>query len=88
MYEIVFYNLGLRLSFSELQVTVLDLLSLAPSHMRPSSIDFLWEFKIVCKYLEIGATLPLFFYYFHLQVRVSDGQFGRVVRMGLLEIVE
>ena len=32
----------------------------------------------MCDYVKIGATVPLFFYYFHIQVSRTDGQWGWV----------
>ena len=35
-------------------------------------------FEIVCDHLKIGATIPLFFYCFHIQRSKVDGKWGWV----------
>ena len=67
MYEIVFCEMGLRLPFSDFEVAVFWHLRVALSQLHPNEIAFMRAFEIVCDYLKIGATIPLFFYCFHLQ---------------------
>ena len=66
MYEIVFRDLGLTLPFSDFQAGVFCHLNMAPSQLHPNSISFLRAFELTCRFLRIGATIPLFFRVFHL----------------------
>ncbi|XP_058768787.1 uncharacterized protein LOC131642566 [Vicia villosa] len=67
MYEFVFKEAGLRLPFTHLQRSVFSWLRLCPSQLHPNALAFLRAFEVVCGYLEVEATLPLFFRVFHLQ---------------------
>ena len=71
VFDIWFRELGFRLPFTDLQVGIFDHLRLAPSQLHPNVIAFIRAFEIVCEYLKIGVTLPLFFHIFCLQ-RSSD----------------
>lgn len=71
MYEFVFKEVGLRLPFTQLQKDVFRWLQLAPSQLHPNAIAFLREFEIVCAFLEVDPSLPLFIRVFHLQ-RLRD----------------
>ena len=75
VFDIWFMELGFRLPFTDLQVAIFDHLRLAPSQLHPNAIAFIRAFKIVCEYLEIGATLPLFFdiFYLHQGSYKTDG---------------
>ena len=74
MYEIAFKDLGLKLPFSDFQVGVFNHLELAPSQLHPNSIAFLRAFELTCRFLRIGATIPLFFRVFHLQRQSRGGR--------------
>ena len=78
VYEYVFKEMGLRLPFSDFQMSVLNHLDLAPSQLHPNSFAFIRAFELTCEYLNIGATLPLFFNVFHLQRQAVQGKFGWV----------
>ena len=65
MYEIAFKDLGLQLPFSDFQVGVFSHLGLAPSQLHPNSLAFIRAFELTCRFLRIGATIPLFFRVFH-----------------------
>ncbi|MCI22158.1 hypothetical protein A2U01_0043334, partial [Trifolium medium] len=67
MYEFAFKELGFRLPFSDLAAGVFGWLKLAPSQLHPNSLAFIRAFEIVCEYLEVEPTLPLFFRVFKLQ---------------------
>ena len=67
MYEIVFKDLGLRLPFNDFQMEVFNHLNLAPSQLHPNVISFIRAFELTCRFLRIGAMIPLFFMVFHLQ---------------------
>ena len=70
--------MGLRLPFSEFQMSVLSHLDLAPTQLLPNSFAFIRAFELTCEYLKIGITLPLFIHVFHLQRQTVQGQFGWV----------
>ena len=74
MYEIIFRDLGLRLPFNDFQVEVFNHLNLAPSQIHPNAIAFLRAFELTCRFLRIGATIPLFFRVFHLQRQSRGGK--------------
>ena len=74
MYEIVFRDLGLKLPFNDFQAGVFFHLNLAPSQLHPNSIAFLRAFELTCRFLRIGATIPLFFKVFHLQRQCRGGR--------------
>src|SRR4051812_6999693 len=79
MYEFVFKEVGLRLHFTCLQRSVFSWLRLCPSQLHPNAFAFLRAFEVVCGFLEVEATLPLFFRIFHLQrLRDSDGKWSWV----------
>src|ERR1051325_5239667 len=67
MYEFAFREAGFRLPFTGFQTGVFTWLNLAPSQLHPNALAFMRAFEIVCRYLDIGATLSLFFRIFHLQ---------------------
>ncbi|MCI21342.1 hypothetical protein A2U01_0042509, partial [Trifolium medium] len=67
MYEFAIKELGFGLPFSNLATGVFGWLKLAPSQLHPNSLAFIRAFEIVCEYLEIEPTLPLFFRIFKLQ---------------------
>ncbi|MCI11830.1 hypothetical protein A2U01_0032932, partial [Trifolium medium] len=71
MYEFAFKELGFRLPFSDLATGVFGWLKLAPSQLHPNSLAFIRAFEIVCEYLEVEPTLPLFFRIFKLQRQPS-----------------
>ena len=74
MYEIAFKDLGLKLPFSDFQVGVFNHLELALSQLHPNSIAFIRAFELTCRFLRIGATIPLFFRVFHLQRQSRGGR--------------
>ena len=78
MYDIVFREMGLRLPFSNFEVSVFRNLRIAPCQLHPNDIAFMRVFEIVCDHLKIGATIPLFFYVFHLQRSKVNGKWGWV----------
>src|SRR4051812_48976054 len=61
MYKFVFKEVGLRLPFTHLQRSVFGWLRLCSSQLHPNAFAFLRAFDIVCGFLEVEATLPLFF---------------------------
>ncbi|MCI22712.1 hypothetical protein A2U01_0043888, partial [Trifolium medium] len=67
MYEFAFKDLKLRLPFSELGVGVFGWLDLAPSQLHPNSLAFIRAYDLLCEYLEVRPTVPLFFRVFKLQ---------------------
>ena len=67
MYDIAFCVPGFRLPFTNFKVADFQHLQVAPSQLHPNGTVFVRAFQIVCEYLRIGATIPLFFYFFHIQ---------------------
>ena len=67
MYEFAFREAGYRLPFTDFQEGVFCHLALTPSQLHPNALAFIRAFELVCRYLEIGATVDLFFCIFQLQ---------------------
>ena len=67
MYEFAFREAGYRLPFTDFQGAVFSHLALTPSQLHPNALAFIRAFELVCRYLEIGATVDLFFCIFQLQ---------------------
>ncbi|CAJ2641455.1 unnamed protein product [Trifolium pratense] len=74
MYEIAFKHLGIRLPFTDLEVSIFRHLRLAPSQLHPNSLAFIKAFEKTAEYLGLGPTLPLFFYHFGLQRSCPRGE--------------
>ncbi|PNX87460.1 hypothetical protein L195_g043549, partial [Trifolium pratense] len=74
MYEIAFKHLGVRLPFSDLEVSIFRHLHLAPSQLHPNSLTFIRAFEMTAEHLGLGPTLPLFFYHFGLQRSCPRGE--------------
>ncbi|CAJ2637853.1 unnamed protein product [Trifolium pratense] len=74
MYEIAFKHLGIRLPFTDLEVSIFRHLHLAPSQLHPNSLAFIKAFEKTAEYLGLGPTLPLFFYHFGLQRSCPRGE--------------
>ncbi|GAU44750.1 hypothetical protein TSUD_246430 [Trifolium subterraneum] len=67
MYQIAFEHMGLRLPFSDLEVTIFNHLELCPSQLHPNYLAFIRAFEIVAAYLELVPTISLFFHLFGIQ---------------------
>ncbi|CAJ2667127.1 unnamed protein product [Trifolium pratense] len=75
MYEMAFKELGFRLPFNDLEAGIFGRLRVAPSQLHPNSLAFIRAYQILCRYLEVEATVALFFYIFQIQrQRVGDRQ--------------
>ncbi|CAJ2673581.1 unnamed protein product [Trifolium pratense] len=75
MYEMAFRELGFRLPFNDLEAGIFGRLKVAPSQLHPNSLAFIRAYQILCRYLEVEATVALFFYIFQIQrQRVGDRQ--------------
>lgn len=59
-------------------MTLLAELTLAPSQLYLNAFAFMREFEIVCDYLHIGATVPLFLQCFRVQRHSSEGRYSWV----------
>jgi hypothetical protein len=78
MYEFSFKDLGFRMPFSALAIGIFDRLHLAPSQLHPNSLAFIRAFELLCEYLEVEPTLPLFFRIFKIQRQTLRGRQGWV----------
>ncbi|GAU22737.1 hypothetical protein TSUD_138610 [Trifolium subterraneum] len=74
MYEFIFKELRFRLPFSELCVGVFKTLRLAPSQLYPNLMAFIRAFELLCDYLNVEPTLPLFFRVFKIQRQTVKGK--------------
>ncbi|CAJ2637044.1 unnamed protein product [Trifolium pratense] len=75
MYEMAFKELGFRLPFNDLEAEIFGRLKVAPSQLHPNSLAFIRAYEILCRYLEVEATVALFFYIFQIQrQKVGDRQ--------------
>ncbi|CAJ2664251.1 unnamed protein product [Trifolium pratense] len=75
MYEMAFKELGFRLPFNDLEAGIFGRLRVAPSQLHPNSLAFIRAYQILCRYLEVEATVALFFYIFQIQrQKVGDRQ--------------
>ncbi|CAI8592916.1 unnamed protein product [Vicia faba] len=57
---------GIRFTFSSLQADIFTWLELVPSQLHSNELVFARAFELMCRYLQISATLPLFYAVFHL----------------------
>ncbi|CAJ2635127.1 unnamed protein product [Trifolium pratense] len=75
MYELAFRELGYRLPFNDFEAEVFGRLKVAPSQLHPNAMAFIRAYQVLCRYLEVEATVPLFFHVFKIQrQRVGDQQ--------------
>ncbi|CAJ2661720.1 unnamed protein product [Trifolium pratense] len=75
MYEMAFKEMGYRLPFNNLEAEIFGRLKVAPSQLHPNVLAFIWAYQILCRYLEVEATVSLFFYIFKIQrQKVGDQQ--------------
>ncbi|CAJ2653374.1 unnamed protein product [Trifolium pratense] len=75
MYEMAFKEMGFRLPFNNLEAEIFGRLKVAPSQLHPNSLAFIRAYQILCRYLEVEATVSLFFYIFKIQrQKVGDQQ--------------
>ncbi|GAU22953.1 hypothetical protein TSUD_326820 [Trifolium subterraneum] len=78
MYEFAFNDLKFRMPFSDFTVGVFDRLRLAPSQLHPNLLAFIRAFELLCNYLGVEPTLPLFFRIFKIQRQTIQGRQGWV----------
>ncbi|CAJ2664544.1 unnamed protein product [Trifolium pratense] len=75
MYEMAFKEMGYRLPFNDFEAEVFGRLKVAPSQLHPNALAFIRAYQILCRYLEVEATISLFFYIFKIQrQKVGDQQ--------------
>ncbi|CAJ2646588.1 unnamed protein product [Trifolium pratense] len=75
MYEMAFKEMGYRLPFNNLEAEIFGRLRVAPSQLHPNALAFIRAYQILCRYLEVEATVSLFFYIFKIQrQKVGDQQ--------------
>ncbi|PNX61748.1 hypothetical protein L195_g052616, partial [Trifolium pratense] len=75
MYELAFRELGYKLPFNDFEAEVFGRLKVAPSQLHPNAMAFIRAYQVLCRYLEVEATVPLFFHVFKIQrQRVGDQQ--------------
>ncbi|PNX70651.1 hypothetical protein L195_g057607, partial [Trifolium pratense] len=67
--------MGYRLPFNDLQAEIFGRLKVAPSQLHPNAMTFIRAYQVLCRYLEVEATISLFFYVFKIQrQKVGDQQ--------------
>ncbi|XP_045818723.1 uncharacterized protein LOC123911359 [Trifolium pratense] len=86
MYELVFKELRLRLSFSPLMIGVLRRLRVAPSQLHPNSWAFILAFEHLCGYRGVRPTLPLFFRIFKVQRKTTRSEDRAVPRQNWVSL--
>ncbi|XP_045813794.1 uncharacterized protein LOC123907539 isoform X2 [Trifolium pratense] len=70
-----FKGMGYRLPFNNLEAEIFGRLKVAPSQLHPNALAFIRAYQILCRYLEVEATVSLFFYIFKIQrQKVGDQQ--------------
>ncbi|PNX72089.1 hypothetical protein L195_g027978, partial [Trifolium pratense] len=75
MYEMAFKEMGYRLPFNNLEAEIFGRLKVAPSQLHPNALAFIRAYQVLCRYLEVEATVSLFFYIFKIQrQKVGDQQ--------------
>ncbi|MCI65465.1 hypothetical protein A2U01_0086723, partial [Trifolium medium] len=60
--------------FTDLEVSILRHLRLAPSQLHPNSLGFIRALELTADHLGLAPTLPLFFYTFRLQRSCPRGE--------------
>lgn len=78
IYEYTFKDVRFRLPFFSFQMALLAKLTLAPSQLHPNNFSFMRPFEIMCDYLHIRATVPLFLRCFRIQWSSTEGQYSWV----------
>ncbi|PNX61304.1 hypothetical protein L195_g060603, partial [Trifolium pratense] len=78
MYELAFKELGFKLPFSRFECEVFGRLKVAPSQLHPNSMAFIRAYPILCRYLNVEATVPLFFHIFKIQKQIVEEKQGWV----------
>ncbi|PNX62585.1 hypothetical protein L195_g053060 [Trifolium pratense] len=78
MYEMAFKEMGYRLPFNNLEAEIFGRLKVAPSQLHPNALTFIRAYQILCRYLEVEATVSLFFYIFKIQRQKVEDQQGWV----------
>ncbi|CAJ2656742.1 unnamed protein product [Trifolium pratense] len=78
MYELAFKELGFKLPFSNFECEVFGRLKVAPSQLHPNSMAFILAYPILCRYLNVEATVPLFFHIFKIQKQIVGERQGWV----------
>ncbi|CAJ2668024.1 unnamed protein product [Trifolium pratense] len=78
MYELAFKELGFKLPFSNFECEVFGRLKVAPSQLHPNSMAFIRAYPILCRYLDVEATVPLFFHIFKIQKQIVGERQGWV----------
>ncbi|MED6201998.1 hypothetical protein PIB30_100937 [Stylosanthes scabra] len=66
LYEPIFTKVGIRVSFSEFEIGVLNECEIAPSQIHPNSWGFIRAYEIVCHEFGFPTSLGVFFYLFKL----------------------
>ena len=74
VYESMFTRLGVRLPFSPFVQDLLSRCSVAPSQLHPNSWAAVRSFELVCRYLDLPASVPVFLFLFLCTLPTKEGK--------------
>jgi hypothetical protein len=84
-YETLFRTLGACLPLTSFEMDLLNTFQVSPTLLHPNGWAFIRGFQIMCKHLEVDASMVIFFYFFQTKGGVTkrcrvipDGFCGRI----------